>query len=49
MIFIWLDDERKMPVGTRFHGYKMFHAHNYEECINIINYAHKQEEDIYSF
>ena len=46
MIFIWLDDEREMPT-TKYHEYKMFHAHNYEECIEIIDYALSRGEPIY--
>ena len=47
--FIWLDDERPM-LGIQspyLYNQIMFHAHNYQECIDAIEEAQKQECEIW--
>ena len=44
ILFIWLDDERKMPTFNTKN--EMFHALNYDECIDAIDYGLKNKREI---
>lgn len=45
-LFIWLDDERPMPVFNFNKDKELFHAINYNECIKIIKFGLKNKKEI---
>ena len=47
LMFIWLDDERRMPIVNCKKDDIKYHAHNYNECIEAIQNAQKNNMEIW--